>query len=905
MTIRKAEVLSVALALAGVLSLSATEYTLKAGLKGQVDLTSPGSYEEGAAPKAGDSIKMQNWVSGKGYTYVTNSIAADPASWELLKSLESVFINYGDTFALVVDGEADAYDLPCKINGSSKFAKLGPKRLNLTSHSKLSGSYYKDYEAPIDVLEGTLALPQDINTTGGNGINLGALYVAAGATLVTASGTPSSGTTGVMTVPGPLSGAGLITNEMPLAGSVMYDFRIAQTARTEFSGAVGGPIRFRVQSGPLSLVGAAMAHTKTTESGAGATIESDDLQNFGTGAFAIGTSGGTYRYVGTVPHEFDKQFTVTASPAVLDGGDFGGLTFSGYFSAYSSTASQNLIYLAGDGAEPNHFTGKVWQQAPAAAGKTVPYCMIKRGKGTWTFNGSQAAPYNTTRYNLCGTLAVEAGTLEFGSIAPRGVNCALGYGDACYECKAGAVSSLATVPYCYLLGATDDAQRAAEGEARFVYTGEASAQVTDRPIAVRNDAVLGVTQAAKLRWFDVTGTGAGAKTLALEAADGTAGELFDVVDSAEAPVSIEKRGEGTWRIEGDHALHGGVAVSGGELSVKDVPDGSDYKWFRLIVKETAATCARYPAFNSASETTVAIGEIALYDSLGHRLGLYARNADDELSVEPGCACFGDRDKIYSIYKACCPSNYFDNAKVDAAGNYGHICRVTLKSQVKLGEESTWWTATVFRLPDDAAQVYSWDMVSTEACTNGAAGSGCPWQVTAARLQGSTDGVHWETVSDVDEIDPRHAYYWVSNDKVWYADSTQTRSFASGNGWALTRRTAERTTAPWTSLASVSVATNGTLVFEGTRPTTSKLVVDVAGVGAISNVALAKTGTLEVTNLPKTTVKIPMDFSGITDSENLADWTLVADGQELTGKRDFTVGPDGITIYGKGLSIIIK
>ena len=40
MATRKAEALSVALALAGVLSLSAAEYTLKAGLTGQVDLTS-------------------------------------------------------------------------------------------------------------------------------------------------------------------------------------------------------------------------------------------------------------------------------------------------------------------------------------------------------------------------------------------------------------------------------------------------------------------------------------------------------------------------------------------------------------------------------------------------------------------------------------------------------------------------------------------------------------------------------------------------------------------------------------------------------------------------------------------------------------------------------------------------
>jgi len=908
-TNKRTRILGMSLAVAGALAASADTHTLKAGLRGPVDLTSPDSYEEGAAPVAGDSITMQNWVSGKGYTYVTNSIAADAKSWELLRSLSEVYVNYGDTFALVVDGASECYDLPCKVNGMGVFVKLGDRRLNLLSHDKVSGSNYTDYEVGLAVEAGTLALPNIDGTTGSSAVQLKTVRVAEGATLVTAGGTPSSGTIGIMTTLTGFSGAGTITNETQ-GGSVLYDCRISLSNNEVFSGRSGGPIRLRVQSGwTLSLVGANLRHSKNTEAGFGATIASDDLEHLGTGALTFGSNGGTYRYVGEVAHECDKQITATVSPAVLDGGAFGGLTFSGYISAYSSTASQNIFCLSGDGDEPNHFTGRVYQQAPTAVGKTVPYYMIKRGKGTWTFNGSQKAPSGSIYYNLCGTLAVEAGTLEFGSIAPRGVNCALGYATACYERKAGAVSDLQSVDYAYLLGATNAAQRTAEGEARFVYTGSANAAVTDRPIAVQNDAALGVTQAAELSWTDVRNEGTGPRTLALETAAGSTIALADIVDSDAAPLSIEKRGAGTSRIGGRQALHGGASVAGGRLVVENASEQTPYRWFRFIIKETAATCSRYPACNSDEQGT-AVGEIALYDVNGNRQSLNLADASGEDGLEPGLCRFGASNMIYSVYKACAASCYFDQTKPDKGGNYGDICRVVLNKQVKLDDESTWWPAAVFRLTNGAPEIVSWDFVAT--ATNGVPKTSDQLasmgrQVTAARLQGSRDGVHWITLDDRDEIaiPTKGVYYWASTDSSWTAGNSQVRKLSDGKGWGLTRRAVASEADSWKTLSHVSVASGGSLTFEGDRPTTSRLIVDATGGGSLSNVAFAATGTLEVENLGKGAVKIPFDFSGTTGSANIGNWKLVSNGQDLTGKRDFAVDANGITVFAKGMVLIVR
>lgn len=885
--------------------------TLKPGLVGQVDLADAANYEEGVAPSAGDTVMLRGWVEGKGYTHITNSIAADPASWELLKGLANVQVAYGDTFALVVDGELDEYELPCAVNGVSDnrftFSKLGPKRLNLTSCSRLQGAHYKDYYGTICVEEGTLALPVKEGANGSS-VLLRELHVADGARLVTAAGIGSGSSEGFATRCSGISGGGVITNESSAAG-VMFDLIANLSSDMAFSGTLGGPIRLKLagESGKsLRLTADGHAYTKQTIVGGMATLETATLSGLGTGALGIGTGGGTFRYVGTGADTFSGRLYCTASPGCLDGGTHGALTFSGTLSMYSTTSSQNLFCFSGDGERPCVFNGAVEQRIVGDA--IVPIYLTKKGKGTWRFldNGKDAD--GTLFHSPCGTFAVEEGTLEFDTIANRGERCSLGYATACYERVCGEPSALNAVDYAYLLGADNAVGGEVQSEGRFVYIGTENAQVTNRAIAVQGNAAIGVVNARRLRWFDVRSSGAGGRTLALESEAGTVGDLYDIVDSEDAPISVEKRGNGTWRLGGRQTLHGGVAVKSGSLIVENAASGSAYKWFRFIVKETSATCARYPAMNDPNCRTVAIGEISLSSADGIRCSFGLADAPSELEIEPGTCQFGCTNMIYAPYKASSAACYFDNVKPDSAGNYGNICRVELKRQPRLDDESTWWPAAVMRLPDDTPEIVAWDFVMTmnQSATHGSRA----YQVTAARLEGSTDGVHWETVGEKDDIavPTKGEYYWASTDEPWQGgDTPQVRRLSDGKGWALSRTTAARATAPWTVLSSVSVSSGAALRFNGVKPTISRLNVDRSvGVGVIENAVIGSGCSLDVVGVDDADYEtfIPAAFENVEGLENAAGWNVTFDG-EGRGDLRVSVSKSGIRIRKTGLKITIR
>lgn len=888
----------------------ASTFTLKPGLTGQIDLTDATNYEEEAAPAADDTVVLQGWVSGKGYTHVTNSIAADPSSWELLKSLAKVSVSYGDTFALIVDGERDEYELPCAVSSDSNsrftFSKLGTKRLNLMSCRWRDGTYYKDYYGVIRVEEGTLALPVKEGANGSYSMLLNELYVADGARLVTASGIGAGSSEGFATRCSGISGGGVVTNEDSTAG-VMFDLIVSASSDVTFSGAFGGQIRLKLagESGKtVRLTADGHTHTKQTVVGGMATLETASLSGLGAGALGIGTGGGTFRYIGTNADAFNGRFYCTASPGFLDGGAHGEITFSGTLSMYSTTSKQNLFCFTGDCEQPCVFNGTVEQRI--IGGVIVPIYITKRGKGTWRFLDNGRDADGTLFYSSCGTFAVEEGTLEFNTIASRGERCSLGYATACYERVCGEPSAIGAVDYAYLLGNAN--AEGVQSEGRFVYIGTDNALVTNRPIAVQGNAVIGVANARRLRWFDVRADGVGDRTLALEAAAGSTGDLYDVVDSADAPISVEKRGEGTWRLGGRQALRGGVSAKGGSLIVENAADGSHYKWFRFVVKETSATCVRYPSMNNPNCRTVAIGEISLSSADGVRRSYGLVDAPSELEIEPGTCQFGCTNMISTPYKASSAACYFDNIKPDSAGNYGNVCRVELKRQPRLDDESTWWPAAVMRLPDGTPEIVAWDFVMT--MYESAPHESGAYQVTAARLEGSTDGVHWETVGEKDDIaiPTKGEYCWASTDEPWQSgDIPQIRRLSDGKGWALLRTAAARPTAPWTVLPFVSVASGATLRFNGVKPTITRLNIDkIAGVGVIENAVLDGGCAFDIAGVDGADDEtfIPAMFNNVDGLGNSSGWSVTFDGEQR-GYLRISVSNNGIRIRKTGLKVIIR
>jgi hypothetical protein len=898
--------------IAGMYMAFAGTYTIKANRLGDVDLTDSAIYEEGGVPDGADDtlVLHEEWIDKVGYQYLT---VKDDASLALLSRIGKISIPYRTRLTVHCDADLT---IAASITGVGTLVKDGSGELHLSSHSKSSsGSKYEDLNANYCVTNGTLSLPV-ADDQKPLFHYYGDFYVAEGAVLALVQ----NGTTQCQS----LNGYGVVTNRSETAGC--DEFIINQSYdQSRFHGIIGGRISVRVNN-PYTV----FSNPNSTYSGA------TDIRGYNShkGAFetpmlgmvnqpsplgtnkvvALNTGGGMLRYTGTVGETTDKLFNLLDSPSIIDAGAHGGIVFTGVWQPYSNCRNLIKVYLTGSNTVPCVVKGAV--SSIQNDGFYHPYYITKQGTGTWRFEQTVhrslgAAPQ--------GVFAVEEGTLEFNTISNAGKYCALGYATALYRREADVPSEEnAKVEYAWLLGGRDENGNPTEG--RMCYTGTWPAQITNRPMALASSGAFATTQ-ARIRLFDVRTEGEGAKMLALEAPAGIVNDLCDIAGSESAPVGIIKRGEGTWWIGGNVSLGGPISVEGGELVVENRPAGSAYTWFRLTVKQTAATCPRYPSFNS-NDRYIRMGELGLFDKNGNRLALGIKQAESPFHVLPGMSqVAADTSNGLSFDKPLSNTScLFDNLKPDAGGSYYGGMRAVSDVQIRLDNPNT-WASVVLRLTNGSPEAVSFDYVNPGTTKNEISwGHSYP---TAMRLEASNDGVNWEKVWEDDELeipegletdDLSKTYYrWASNCDDW-GTALKPRKHEDGKSFKLERTRQLRTASVLTTIPELSVAAGASLKVIGDEavvmPEVRAIKVDgSAGAGTVQGVKFAASGVLNVVNcsFEGHSVSLPLGFAQAEGVENLSKWAIKIDGGEIPSRLNVSVASDGssVTVSKIGMTIVVR
>lgn len=891
-----------------------------------VSLADASVYKEGVAPSgAGDVICIKD-----AWPYTSVSVA-DAASMELLAKIDSLQLGYGCRLELRCDVD---FTLPIPVSGDGTLVKGGSGVLQQSSKTGISSGSsiaYKDYFVNLDVQSGVLRMPMfDVS-----GIHYHyAVNVAEGATLVTAS----NAATQVYS----LSGFGTITNEQSGVGAdgkaAYAQLNITKTGPdTGFDGVIAGPIMIRPASGFLTLRNPANTFTGGVQlnqyvkyAPVGGVLQVAKFANAGepsslgageSTVISTSTGGGLVRYIGDEGSSTDRGIALSNAPLVLDGGHHGGVSFYGTFASYGSTKTLSELQLAGSNAVPCDIYGEL--RSYEVDGIYRPFYIWKHGTGTWRIfdriksgKVSKVGDQNAPR----GVIEVGEGTLEFDSLCDAGSYCALGFAMDLYRRGTGEPTQNDKVDYAWLLGGTDGNGNATEG--RMLYTGEASVQCTNRLTALSSSGAFGTSQ-ARVRLFGVRPEGEGAKTLALEAPAGITNDLYDIYGTAESPIGIVKRGPGSWRIGGNVSLGGGIDVKEGELVVENRPKDSAYTWFRLTIKQTAATCPRYKDFTrpdgvvtnfNSADKYVMLAELALFDEDGRRINIGITPAAEPLSVFCGQSQIGVcNPNPVTYYHDADTYCLFDNVKpTPTLGKYSGGMRFYTERQINIDDSST-WVPIVFRLTNGTSRAVSCDFVYPCTLNNATTSAGrCP---TAMKLEASNDGVNWENVWEDDSIEipagKENDYRWISDGEGWSAGYSRLRK-APEKSFGFSRAGQMRSTAVLADVPVLSVASGAVLRIEGDdsvpAPRISKIAVDAsAGIGKVFGAAFSEYGSVEIANVPE---NLPVSFSlaqgDASGLENLKNWDVsFADG--ASGRITAAISPDGssLTISKRGLTVVVR
>ena len=457
-------------------------FHVKSTLSGTIDWTAGATYDEEAAPTgAGDEISLHtNWIFGVGYQAVAVS-DEDAASFALLKSVSRIALSYG-TRLTVTCGANETF--PPSVNGNGTLVKMGQGELWLTSHTIDSSGIYYDLQAHYDIREGALRLPVADDAKACTHSYL-TITIAQGATLYPVL----NGSTQCYS----LNGAGNVvsTRESGTEDILMVG---KDGFTSSFSGTISGRQSLTLKEPFTRLTNLASSFTGGTQIRNCTTLETPKIgaagesSPLGSGLVTFNTGGARLLYTGTTDETTAKQFYILAGPAIIDAGAHGGLTFTGYWTPYSSNKSLIKICLTGSNAVPCAIKGAV--RTILNDDQYYPYYITKQGTGTWRFEQTE---HRSKLYAPLGVFAVEEGTLEFNTISNAGTCCALGYATDLHKREADAPSASSAVGYAWLLGGTNTAGNATEG--RMLFTGALTSQVTNRPLALATAGAFGTTQA--------------------------------------------------------------------------------------------------------------------------------------------------------------------------------------------------------------------------------------------------------------------------------------------------------------------------------------------------------------------------------------------------------------------------
>jgi len=605
-----------------------------------------------------------------------------------------------------------------------------------------------------------------------------------------------------------------------------------------------------------------------------------------------------YIYLGTtaetVYRDMTFAFNSSGDPGVFDAGAYGGITLSDQctISTYStSNNGQHRLVLDGSNTVASVF-GALVGRTTSPAGKTASFYITKRGTGTWKFSQPNYSYFT-------GVLGVENGKVEFDTIAETNKWCALGWASDLYEDKAGFPENLNKVDYAYCMGGHG-------GKGMLDYTGSAAVKCETRRMALQGEGGLS-TSAGLVKWTDAYALGTGERALVLGGTS-EAENTFSGLDERDATVSVIKEGTGSWTLTGGLDFTGDVKVKGGSLTIRNISSGA-YRWFRLVLKENVNASAAYPGTTPAAgaekdwpNNYFWLNTFALYDAEGVNRAVFPHENKDAVALAVQPSHCSDDGKIG--YEA----TYMDTARLFVEGTAPVISgeysrRASLRNTnyavPTLSDPSTWMTIDL-RLPDDVPEIKTFDLCSTAV---GADRSYFGTAVAAYELFGSADGIRFEHLAGTNTVDWQD---W-SGANLWMSDGTE---YTSGkrHGLALERTVSKHAFGGLASVRSLEVAADAELKLVGEAVTVNGLTISAAGAGTVRGAfSFANSGTLSVSDFDMKTrdnVVLPGSFDGATGLDNIANWSLVLNGQPVRG-RSISVKDGKITISRLGFAIIVR
>ena len=882
-------------------ALFADKYELKLELSGSdsIDWSDAASYtgSHSSGPSSGDTVYIPDGMTVK--------VTAGTASWTSLNNIPKVIPVAGSVLEInVPDSYEGAAVLQTPISGIDiggidrigKLIKKGGGVLEFASYGKVVyNKVIYDYYVNIDVEEGCLKLYAN-GQSSTEAFFHGAVNVAENAMLKICN----VGYTYIAE----LNGAGRVTLDNTQAQRIYLN----GTGPSSYSGFMDGNIRVDITKGRHDIIGAENTFDGSVCLSGSAVCGYTKMGMYnksgsvGKGNFNFsGTSG--IVYLGTEDDISDKSLWLSQN-AFIDSGEHGGLTFLGKMS-YSGETGMRILTLRGSNADNPCIIAGTFPLKSAEDG-TVMY-IKKAGTGTWRFAGC-----DKDRSSL-GVIDVQEGTLQFESIAEKGVLCSLGYSTNLYN-GVTTFESARKVNYAFVLG-KENALGTME------YTGTEAARCSTRPMAIRNKGRF-ISDSAPYFLENVYALGSGERTLTLAGSanhENAATGLSDGTDGGR--LSLEKEGTGTWKLMQPTTFTGPVIARGGVMRIDNSKDRK-YRWFRMCFTENGYGSSRYDTYLSygtnkygvvrtppdTEKCTIQLLELALYDSEGNNLlngftsgepNAIARYDYNSYyaSQEPGTVVLGTTGAYEFNPKNGQLYNLFDGSNSKMAGY-----STSSPTGITVDNPDSWMKLVV-RLPDDAPEAVRVDFASALG-TNATMASYNGRIATAFRLDGSVDGANWDLGIAQDD-----ALVAPASSGKWHSDPNGNSGGYGkrpGKGFEITKVTPDASYSH--SFTCVGASNGGVIDIVGNPYTVSGLVVDAsASAGAISNVVFATEGTVYIENvvdMNADSVSLPGDYSHLDGVENLSNWEFLVDGESFIN-RMLTVENGKLCLRKRGLRVIFR
>ena len=822
-------------------------------------------------------------------------------SFNRFKNLNRVILA-SETSRIIFDvsGEAEV-GLPITSYGyitGNRAMKCGPivKQGDGTLHfssTSLGDAVSYDYYSEIVISNGVLKLPQVLTKEA----RYGSISIAAGKTLYLPA-VPATVAATLSVHVNSFAGEGVVTNDTAKAYDLHFD-----GVRGRDNGSFGGILTGTYASlylssncqefmNPASTFnisayirpsGSSEAEIKVSSVGTGKGMNSSlGLMTSASGPnIWTQNKGGRLIYTGT--GEAVTRATVLEGNGcfIIDGGEHGGLTWSGNIQRYYASSYGYSLVLAGAADTLNTMTATVSDQVdsskPSGAGHGL--YLSKEGAGTWLLAG-------TTRGNFSCGISVNEGVLQYASIAGRGEECALGLATNLTDHTTGASDNDSShkVNYALRLGAMTHSGELKDS-GRLEYVGSLPFLVTNREIAVAGVGGIRANGTAIQRFRGVYGVGTGEKTLMLDGSNANGCEVLDVSDGSDGGVvSIVKDGSGTWILGGSQTWTGDLSVKGGELIVRNP---SHYSWYRMTI-----TRLEEPTVVNATTNWLQVDEICLCDADGNMVSKGLQRGTDPGTLNPGTAILTTELELDPASNMAAVERLFD----DVANNtYAYFKDGTT---VPTGNSPETWITVTMHLPVGSPAVIGYDYFNHAKGRSGIAGY---------FIDASVDGIRWNRVKTNDPCSVRGSNgYWM------YQFPTDFQKFGTGTH---SKCDPFDSTAPATlpsvmaSVRSYSVTGGGKLTLEAGSSAViiASLKVDVASGGEIDGFSFAETGTIDIENCETgKSMDLPVAFLNAGDSlANLANWTVKFNGVIKPNSKLSVSAGGTVTVVPTGFIVIVK